>query len=285
MTILKAIQFGIELLNKQTRETESDIRYLLSSLIKEDLNKAILLDYELSEIEFEKYQDFLKRLLKQEPVQYIVGKTEFYSLPIIVKPGVLIPRQDTELLIDKFQDKFQDKAENIKVLDLCAGTGCIGIALMSLFKNVHVTFLDKYDIPIKCIKENLKLNNFEDRSEIIKIDLFSELFTKWSGSLKDTFDAILTNPPYIPLQEYSVLDKKIINYEPKEALLVADDGLLFYRKIAQSCKVLLKEGSSIFLEIPFNHFLEIKNIFLENYLKIEVNKDLTGKNRCLVVKY
>ena len=204
------------------------------------------------------------KLRKKLPLQYILGEWEFYSLPFKVGKGVLIPRPETELLIDVAKDLIKNDS---LVIDLCSGSGAIAITLSKL-KNIHIDALEKYNKAIKYLNKNINLNNAD--VTVIKKDLFKFIPQK-------KYDFILSNPPYILKKDLKGLQKEV-QKEPKTALDGGKDGLKFYRKIA-SLTPFLKKGGNIIVEVGINEAESVASIFQENGLETKIYKDLNGIER------
>lgn len=179
----------------------------------------------------------VRRVNGGEPLYYVIGKTEFYSLPFYVGRGVLIPRQDTETLVDEalrlaknMRDEFALRGADfdnrcIRVLDLCAGSGCVGIAIAKNVQNVKVDAVELYDDAYDYLLRNIKLNGCENVTPI-KADAL-----KFSGE----YDIVVSNPPYVRFDERDSLSKQVLS-EPESALFAEDNGLSFYKKITENMK-------------------------------------------------
>ncbi len=282
MKIKEALGFGIDALtyglylqdDKETkRHIESDVYFLLTSLLNS--NRTYIKtnpDKELSKEDEEKFKSWLARRLSLEPVQYISGETEFYSLNFYVGKGVLIPRQDTETLVELVEKHFHDKKKELLFMDLCCGSGCIGISLLKTFPNSNCVFVDKHKAPIEYTLKNIKRHELEKRAKVIESDLFSTL----NKDLR--FDAIVCNPPYISPQDLKSVSMQITLFEPIEALKGGTDGLYYYRQVADSGQRFLKPSAPLFMEIGYNQSKDVCQIF-KNWDKTTIHKDLTGNPR------
>lgn len=218
----------------------------------------------------EKFLSFVEERKKRKPFQYIINKQNFYGLDFYVDENVLIPRFDTEVLVEKILKDNKDN--NLQVLDLCTGSGTIAISLKKLGEYKSVKALDISEKALDIAKKNSSLNK-------TTIDFIcSDMFEKINGK----FDIIVSNPPYIPSRDIEDLSLEVKDYEPKLALDGLEDGLYFYRIIAKEAKAYLKENGKIYLEIGYNQAKDIREIFKE-YNKIEVYKDLAGKDRVVKI--
>lgn len=289
MKIKEAVEFGIQTLadgfghkidlgNK--REVTSNVYFLLSYLTKMSISELkSVQNKELNKNKVDTFNNWLARRLEMEPIQYITGETEFWSLPIYVGPGVLIPRQDTETLVSKVKDHFKDKNKNYNFLDIACGSGCIGISLLNIFSNSKVTFSDKYDAPISYTKKNIKRHDLKGRATVIKSDMFSNI----PKDLK--FDAIVSNPPYIPQNELKSISMQITLFEPMESLSAGSSGLDFYKLFASQAVKFLTPNGALFLEIGYNQCEDVIRILMEKgWKEVTAVKDLGGNHRVVIAK-
>ena len=231
-------------------------------------------DRELSGDEREKIVSMAKRLSEGEPLQYILGSWEFYGCPFYVGEGVLIPRGDTELLVELSLD-FLKNRENPRIADLCAGTGCIGIAIAKENKNVSVTSVELYPAALDFLQRNIKLNEAEDRVKVLNADVLKPLCLK-------NLDMIVSNPPYIREDERDGLDIEV-KKEPDTALFAPDRGLLFYKELVKRGKESLKKGGALLVETGYTQREEVTEIFkAAGYEKVEAFNDLAGNHRAVI---
>lgn len=197
---------------------------LANTLNTERINLYLNFDKPLTETEIKLYKEKLKRRLHFEPLQYIIGSTEFYGLKFKVTPDVLIPRPETELLVEKSLEIISSSGkETINILEVGTGSGCISIAIASKSK-CKVDAIDISKESINIAKENSNLNGTSESINFFVKNIFDGIdLTK--------YDLIVSNPPYIPISEFELLPPEIKNYEPKSALTDDEDGLSFYRKL------------------------------------------------------
>ncbi len=202
------------------------------------------------------------------PLQYLLGKWEFFGLPFYVGEGVLIPRQDTETLVETvLKIKLP---ENPKILDLCSGSGCIGVSLALNIKNADVTAVEISDKAAEYIKKNAELNNTD--LNIVKDDVMSEK----TAAIFSGIDAIVCNPPYLTAEDMKSLQKEV-TFEPETALFGGKDGLDFYRSITKIWKDCLKSGGILAYEIGMGQEDAVMKILEENnFINIEMTEDLSG---------
>ena len=223
----------------------------------------------------------LRRLLEQEPMAYILGQWEFYGLPLHVNPNVLIPRDDTcavaELAIR--QALFLD--ENPRVLDLCCGSGCIGLAIASRVKDAKVTLADISHDALSVAKENVTLNRLSARVRCVSADALKPAFP-----FLGKFDMIVSNPPYITGEEMKELPRSVANYEPHLALYGGEDGLDFYRSIVKNFAPALKPGGYLAFEFGETQGDDVCRILEENgYTILERSRDYNDRERAVLAQY
>ncbi|MFH6960320.1 peptide chain release factor N(5)-glutamine methyltransferase [Flavobacterium aquidurense] len=255
-------------------------------LILEDKHKLrqidLALNHELtfSDSDFTVWNSLLKELKKEIPIQYLLGKTHFYGLEFEVNENVLIPRPETEELVEWIinENLKADRTKKIKILDIGTGSGCIAISLAKNIPNAEVYAIDVSKKAIETAKRNALYNKVEVNF-ILQNILETEL-------LKCNFDIIVSNPPYVRNLEKEEIKKNVLDYEPHLALFVEDnDALIFYRKIAELAKKNLLENGQLYFEI--NQYLgkETKDL-LENmdFKNIELRKDIYDNDRMISSK-
>lgn len=236
---------------------------------------SLLLDKDrvLSESEILKFFYGIKSLKKNEPVQYVVGETWFFDLKINLEAGVLIPRPETEELVDWI---INSEKNATSILDIGTGSGCIPLALKNNLKTSKVSGCDISEKAIELAKKNSKDLNLE--VNFFSLDILNK--TDWEG---DKLDVIVSNPPYIPIQEKFKMSKNVLDYEPSLALFVPNDNpLLFYIKIAEFSILNLKSKGSLYFEIHEDFGEEvIKMLERKGFDNLEIRQDLQGKNRMI----
>ena len=208
--------------------------------------------------------------LRHVPLQHIIGHTGFMGLDFKVSRDVLIPRQDTETLVETVLDREKDPA--ISILDLCTGSGCIAVSLKKLGGYSQVAASDLSDKAIGLAMRNASINDAEIR--LIKSDLFKDI--------EGSFDVIVSNPPYIPTEEIETLSPEVRDHDPRMALDGGADGLDIYRRIVSECKRVLKSGGRLYMEMGFDQAGAVGGL-MENagFRDIEVVKDLAEKDRVI----
>ena len=226
-------------------------------------------DNEISEIKL-----LVERLKKFEPVQYILGITEFYGLKLKVNPSVLIPRPETEELVHWVLNSEITKFP--KIIDIGTGSGCIALALKSKMPEAKVTAVDISTEALQTAEKNAIQNNLD--INFIKADIFDWEKLKW-----ENFDVIISNPPYVRELEKVKMEPNVLNYEPSAALFVPDaDPLIFYEVIAGFAKKYLKKNGFLFFEINEALTSEVESLLIETgFSNIEIRKDINGKSRMM----
>jgi len=212
------------------------------------------------------------RRTKNEPLQYILGYTDFYGYRINVTPDVLIPRPETEILIEVIHKNIVYPK---RIIDIGTGSGAIAICLKKLFPQAEVVAVDISPQALKIARENALLNEVDIK--FVEANIYSEELGK--------FDLIVSNPPYVTEEEYSILPEEVKDFEPKLALVGTETGLFFYRKIIELSTRILSQNGSLSFEIGETQALDIITIATaNNYKQIEVIQDLAGKDRIIFVK-
>jgi release factor glutamine methyltransferase len=262
-------------------EAESFFYLILEN--KHELRQIDLaLNHELafSDADLEVWSTFLDELKKEVPIQYLLGKTNFYGLDFEVNESVLIPRPETEELVEWIisENKQNDKLKKLKILDIGTGSGCIAISLAKNLPNAEVFAMDISKKAIKTAKRNAANNNVEVNF-ILKSVLELEI-------LKSDYDIIVSNPPYVRNLEKQEIKKNVLDYEPHLALFVEDnDALIFYRKITELAQKNLLENGQLYFEI--NQYLGKEMIDLlekMNFKNIELRKDIYDNDRMISCK-
>ena len=217
--------------------------------------------------------DWVARRQKGEPLQYLLGEWEFWGLPFKVGEGVLIPQPDTEILVEQALEAVKDIAAP-KILDLCAGSGCVGVALAHELTNASVTAVELYDDAFGYLERNIRLNSVGVTA--VKADVLSEP----PESLRTEWDLIVSNPPYISPDEREQLSAEVL-FEPEQALFAEENGLKFYRAIAEYWLPLLKEGGILALEIGYRQAEAVRGILFP--FETEVHTDYGGNDRVITL--
>lgn len=273
MTIFEAYNETKKKLQKAGIE---DFVFEAKEIIKHITNLSatqILMNYNKPLTDFQKTN--LTAIIRQReiryPLQYIFGSWDFYGNSFYVGPGVLVPRADTEVLVEECLSFLKGK-ENPKVLDLCAGTGCIGITLAKEIPTAKVILVEKYQEAAAYLDKNISLNKTENAKYVL-----GDIFEAAEGDKQ--YDLIVSNPPYIPEKEMSIISPET-EFEPKTALLANEEGLQFYRAIIKNYKASLNKGGMMAFEVGIGEAQRVYGLLAEAEFKdIQIKKDLNNIER------
>jgi release factor glutamine methyltransferase len=276
MNIENTLNEGKNILQKnKIPNPQLDSEILLSNLIKRDKKHIILNPKELLNSEqLDKFKSLIERRKKGEPIAYLINKKEFWKDEFFVNKDVLIPRPDTELIIEQVL-KIYSKDEQLQVLDIGTGSGCI---LLSILKE-RINF---YGTGIDISKESINVSKFNAK----QLNLINRV--KFFNSSVDNFkigkyDLIVSNPPYIELLNLKYLEKDVVNFEPKLALSGGLDGFSKIRKVISKAKTLIKKNGKFILEIGYNQKNKVKKILKEEGFYINKTiKDYGNNDRCII---
>ena len=279
MTIMEAIKKGmIELKNSNIESPKLKSRLLMQFTLNKPRQYVIVNDMEeLNENQRKKYFDAILKMKKGIPLEHITHQKEFMKLNFFVDKNVLIPRQDTEILVEEVI-KIAQKNNSKKILDLCTGSGAIAVSLAKYLPQSEITAIDISNEALKIAKKNAISNQVENQITFISSDLFTNLND-------EKFDIIVSNPPYIKRNVIESLDKEV-KKEPYIALDGGEDGLSFYRKIIKESYKYLKYGGYLCLEIGFDQKIDVIEL-IENEEKFEntySKKDLYDNDRIVVTR-
>ncbi len=218
--------------------------------------------------------EIVRRLKTNEPIQYILGETEFYDLPIIVKPGVLIPRPETEELVRWIIESVNISSPSI--LDIGTGSGCIALSLKKMISDAQVSAFDHSELAVNIARQNSKNNNLDVK--FFHADIFN-----WESAIWDIYDVIVSNPPYVLEKEKREMSDNVLKFEPEDALFVRnDEPLLFYFAITRFAQRYLSEGGWLYFEINESLGGEmVKLLSEEKFKNVELKKDINGKDRMI----
>jgi release factor glutamine methyltransferase len=233
---------------------------------------------EINETEFEKLKNYLEELLEHRPVQYILNEAWFYKMKFYVNEHVLIPRPETEELVEwVINDAKFERANNSKqtnIIDIGTGSGCIPVSLKKELPESNVTAIDLSEKALLVAKKNAV--QLDAAVDFFQIDFLKK--EEWE-TLSE-YDIIVSNPPYIPINEKEILAKNVTDFEPEIALFVDDnDPFIFYKNIPKFAKSHLKENGKIYVEVHEEYAREVKNLFENAGFISEIKKDIYGKER------
>lgn len=274
MKIREALKKGIELLKTANIETPAlEAGVMLCYALRCDRSYLYVYGENMLQPEEEAlFFEIAEKRAQGVPLQYLTGEREFMSLNFHVAPGVLIPRHETEVLVETVIQYVGQAEQAVEILDIGTGSGCISVSLASYMKNCRVVAVDISEDALRIAKRNADSHGVGERITFIQSDLF--------GSLADRkFDCIVSNPPYIPSGEIAGLSVDVREHEPRIALDGGSDGLDFYRKIIEKAPVFLKDGGRIFFEVGFGQAEGVGGMLSGCFRNIEIYKDLAGIGR------
>lgn len=267
--------------SKGIEDAAKESEILITEALHIDKSKLYTGSLEISAEISDRIDSFAARRAHGEPIQYIVGHVDFYGLRINVGRGVLIPRPETELLVEeaiKQLKRLTVHGSRFTVLDLCTGSGCIALVLAKHFPDADVYGVDKSDTAIRYAIRNAEENNVRN-IYFIKGDLFEPV-------CNTIFDCIVSNPPYIKTGDIENLQREIKDYEPVDALDGGEDGLYFYRLILKNAPKFLKENGIIILEVGYNQADDVERIAMNaGFKNVTFIKDYAGIERILVGRF
>ncbi len=219
-----------------------------------------------------KVAELMNRRLEGEPVAYLIGEWEFYGLPLDISRDVLIPRADTEVLAEQAILAARAAGEGARVLDLCAGSGCVGLAVAANAPQCRTVLADVSEEALKICRQNIRRNDLNARVTCVQADA-----RQAPSSVLWDFDVIASNPPYIPTRDIDGLDSSVRDYEPHLALDGGDDGLDFYRDIAEKWRTALRLGGVLLFEVGIGQAADVEQILARcGYEDIETFQDTGG---------
>jgi release factor glutamine methyltransferase len=237
-------------------------------------------DRPVSPKERERYRELIRRRLSGEPLQYILGEMEFFGITLKVDKRALIPRPETELLVEEVINELSKSESLMKILDVGTGSGCIAIALAKTLKASHITAVDSSPDALALAKENAELTGTHEKITFIEADA---LLPDFAQRFAEPFDALVSNPPYIPIAEKSTLQKEL-SHEP-ECALFTKTGFEFYEKLCADAKTLLKPHGLLALELHADGSTTVKAIAEKHGFKnIALKKDYSGHIRMLLAR-
>ena len=276
MNVFEAIKKGDEILRESgVKSYKIDSEVLMSQVIKKNRIGTLLnLNNELSQKDYKLYENLITQRSKRKPIDYLIGKKEFWKYEFIVTKDVLIPRPETELIVEKTLELTKNKS-NLKVLEIGVGSGCILLSILKERKSFYGTGIDISKKTIEICKINSKKLDLSERVKLFKTDIDNFKYGK--------YDLVISNPPYVKKFDIKYLEKEISLFEPKLALDGGLDGLSELKKVIFNSSKLIKRNGILVLEIAFDQAESVKRILKQNKFYInDVNKDLSRKNRCII---
>ena len=277
-----------EILIQYSKELENisdtprlDVEMLLKKALGDvdSMYIRMYLDKQLTEEQEKYFLEMIKERLNERPIAYIIGNREFMGLDFFVQEGVLIPRPDTETLVEEIINICNNRT-GLNILDIGPGSGAITISLAKYLDKSHVISADISDIALEIASKNAISNNVDERIDFIKSDVFSNV------PKEEKFDLIVSNPPYIRKADIDGLDRQVKDFEPYNALEGGEDGLDFYRKITKESKAFLKNKGILAYEVGHDQAQDVSQIMQENGFEgIYTKCDLQGFERVVIGFY
>ncbi len=278
LTILDVITKSTEYLDRKGIESpRANAEILLANILNcKRLELYLMYDKPLRDSELNNYREYLKRRGNYEPIQYITDSVEFYALELKVTPAVLIPRPETEILVEEIIDSVKID-EELFILDIGSGCGNISIALAENLPGVHVTGIDISKDAIMIANENLEKYQLSERVNFVNGDILKTNANDFSN-----YDIIVSNPPYVSPKDYLNVQKEILNFEPEIAITDYSDGYKYFGKIITLASEILKRGGKLFFEMGQGQSKKINELLMKNNFKeIHVIKDYQKIDRVI----
>ncbi len=239
--------------------------------------------------QLDQLHDLVQRAGKHEPVAYLVGKTEFYSLELNVTPVCMIPRPETELLVQRAIEFLRTRVGGQFVCDLCTGCGCIAVAIAKNFTHARIIATDISDAALEVAAKNIETHGLENRIQLLQGDLFEPVIpqldvVKLVPDSDRGFDLIVCNPPYVSIAEYETLQKNVRDYEPKISLFAGRDGLDIHRRVIEKASDFLKPDGALMLEIGYAQGPAVEELLEQTgaFAGTKIEKDLHNNDRIII---
>jgi release factor glutamine methyltransferase len=263
----------------QIESASLDARLLLEHVLRASREQLLLrMEEHVTAAQEQQYLELVARRADRQPVSQLIGKREFWGIEFAVSEATLDPRPDSETLIESALFYFRGREKPVRILDLGTGTGCLLLSLLSEFPLGTGLGIDISEAALAIAKENTLKLGYQARA------VFKQ--GNWHDGINDTFDIIVSNPPYIPTDSIDRLAPEVARWEPKLALDGGEDGLDCYRLILSKLPQILAENGVAVLEIGFNQEQSVKTLIAENGLEVAgVRADMGGITRCIVVKH
>jgi release factor glutamine methyltransferase len=271
-TLLEILNLSTDhLKNKIVSEARLSSELLIASVLNiRRLDIYLQFERILTEEEIKAIRGFLKRRAAHEPVQYILGHTEFYGMKFIIDQSVLIPRSDTEILVEKAIGLIGNR--DLTVYEIGTGSGCIAVSLAKHCPNIRIKACDISIQALDIAEKNADLNGYAKRITFEKLNILENV-------PEGKYDILISNPPYISKPVFENLDRQVRDYEPAGALTDGMDGLTFYRRINELAPVMLNDGGSIIIEIGYDQAEKVREIYKKSFRNVEVLKDYSKNDR------
>lgn len=264
------------------KEAEREALYMVAFVLDCKIGEVSLKrDEVVDEGKLDQVARFIDRRIKREPLQYIIGETEFMGFPFKVTGDVLIPRPETEILVEEVLKIKGAK----KILDLCTGSGCIAVALAKLYDGASITAIDISREALLVAHDNASLNGV-DSIEFLELDFVKVVNEIRADGFRNSFDIIVSNPPYVSLTDFEGLEPEVRVFEPRIALVADDNGYSFINEIITGAILYLKPSGTLIMEVGYNQAETVASRIMQNgsYFDVEIIKDLEGVDRIVKAK-
>ena len=282
-TIQKLLNWITEYLTERSIDSPRlSAEILLSGVLEtERIELYTQFDKPVARQELDRLHDLVKRAGQDEPIAYLIGKTEFYSLELNITADCMIPRPETELLTQRAIEFLRTRPGTQLVCDLCTGSGCIAVAIAKNFPDARIIATDINDAALNVAAKNVEKHQLKDRIKLLHGDLFDPVI---SGLDVGKFDLIVCNPPYVSAAEYEKLDKNVKDYEPKSALFAGIDGLDIYRRLIEKADEFLKPNAALMLEIGYAQGPAVRELLEQTgaLAQIKIEKDPHNNDRIVI---
>ena len=292
-TIQKLLNWITEYLTERSIDSPRLSAELLLSGVLETKRIELYTQFDkpVAKRELDRLHELVKRAGQDEPIAYLIGKTEFYSLELNITPDCMIPRPETELLVQRAIEFLRTRRGAQLVCDLCTGCGCIAVAIAKNFPDARIIATDICDATLSVAAENVEKHQLKDRIKLLHGDLFDPIMPeldvdKLVADSAKGFDLIVCNPPYVSAAEYEKLDRNVRDYEPKSALFAGADGLDIYRRICEKVDHFLKSGAELMLEIGFAQGRAVRELLEQTgaFTEIKIEKDPHNNDRIVTAR-
>lgn len=275
-TILELINLTTDYLDKKgISSARINAELMLSDVLKcKRLDLYLSFDKPVGENEISLYRDYLRRRATFEPLQYILGKVEFFGYEFLVNPDVLIPRQETEILVEKIIDEIKS-GQISSLLDIGTGSGIIPICVAKKYENLIIDAVDICEKALANAKNNADLLQLGNRINFERVDILNG-----KHDYEKKYDLIVSNPPYVSKDDYRSLQREIIDFEPSLAVTDNNDGLTFYREIIKFSKKTLNSKGMLFFEVGQGQALQVEDLLINNgFVEVVKTKDYSQIDR------
>jgi len=282
-TIQKLLNWTTEYLtNKNVDSPRLSVELLISHVVGlKRIELYTQFNKQVPQQQLDVLHDLVKRAGLHEPVAYLTGKTEFYSLELDITVDCMIPRPETELLVQRAIEFMRTRDGIQYICDLCTGSGCIAVAIAKNFPDARLTATDISAAALEVAARNIEKHYLKEKIRLLCGDLFEPIIQQLDVS---QFDLIVCNPPYVSTSEYEKLDKNVKDYEPESALLAGADGMDVYHRIIEKVDEFLKPGASLMLEIGYSQGPAVKELLEQKgtFEQINIEKDLHDNDRIII---